>query len=259
MTRNLKVLGLALCAAFAMSAVAAGSAWAVNHTFTNDGPGGVAYLEAETEPGSSQDFEATTGESKVVKCSEISVNASDTGTSGRHEITVEPHYNNCGVYETGEPGVTEKIASATINTEDCHYKFTGETTPGNPTGNEHASVHLENGETEGKPTCEHIKINVTSFQVNCIDVPVQEVADAVRYENIVEANGKKAVVVHATAHSIKSTTTNNNLFCPTETGGTVVHSTETSPEEKAGSYTSNTIVRGYNNEAHGEQVNVTFE
>jgi len=244
MTRNLKVLGLALCAAFAMSAVAAGSAWAETHEVVT-GNGGTVHLTAEADPtsGGSQDFEATTGESKVVKCSEVQV--SGTAENGATEVTVEPSYNNCGVWETEPAGTTVKIASATIKTSGCHYKFTGETTAGNPTGGEHATVHVENA----GGSCEHIKINVTSFQVNCIDVPVQEIKDAVRYNNITEANGKKAITVEATAHGIKSTTTNNNLFCPTETGGTVVH--------ENGSYVGNTIVRGYN-EAHTEQIDLSF-
>jgi len=112
-------------------------------------------------------------------------------------------------------------------------------------------VDIVNGETEGKPTCEAIHINVTSFEVNCFDVPAQEIADAVRYNNITEANSKKALTLEITAHGIKSTTTNNNLFCPTETGGTVVH--------ENGSYTGNLIVRGYNDEAHTEQVDLSVE
>jgi len=245
-TPNLRAMGIALCAALALGATAAASASA--ETFTNNAADGIAHLTAEADPegGGSQDFETTTGESKVVKCSEVQI--SGTAENGAEELTVEPTYGNCGIWETREPEVTEKVAGATIDTEGCHYLFTGETTFGNPTdGFLHAALHVLNA----SGLCDHIRINVTSFQVNCMDIPAQEIAATVRYHNILEINNKRALTLAFTAHGIKSTTTNNNIFCPTETGGTVVH--------ENGSYTGNLIVRGYEDEAHEAQVDLKYE
>jgi len=107
-TRNLKATGLALCAAFAMSAVAAGSAWAETHQVVT-GTGGTVHLTAEADPtsGGSQDFETTTGESKAIKCSEVQI--SGTAENGAQEVTVEPSYSGCGVWETEPAGTTVKI------------------------------------------------------------------------------------------------------------------------------------------------------
>ena len=208
MTRNLKVLGLALCMAMAFGALAAQGAVAAEEF----------HSEAETthltaEGTSNQIFEAKTGENKAVLCKKISIDqtagtATIEGTSSP-TVTVRPVYEECGIYEGASTSETSLVIKANVNTTGCHYTFHAETTSGNPTGGEHANVDIA--------ACENIEVKVLG--VTCIDVPAQTVTDAVRYDNV-GAGNTRAIEVTATAHSITSKTTNNSLVCPTETGGT---------------------------------------
>jgi len=245
-TRNLKAMGAALCAAFALSATAAASASAaVDRVVT--GNGGTVHLTAKADPtGGTQDLTLVTGQDPHLLCN--AVNVQGTTENGDTSVTVEPTYSECGIYESGE-----KLANATIDTEGCHYNFSGETTTGNLTENgEHANVELLNGATEGKPTCEAIKFTVSAFQVDCVDVQLQTIEHAVRYKNITdETSGKEALTVEFTAHEIESTTHNNSLICPTETGGDVTHTD--------GGLTGDLILTAYDDPAHTEPVDLTVE
>jgi hypothetical protein len=122
MTRNLKALGLALLAVFAMSAVAASGASAAEDTFTSE----VAATDL-TGTGGLSEFRYTPG-SAAASCKTATFDGTIEGEDA-NEITVHPTYeNDCTVF-----GV-----NATIDTEDCNYVITGETDE-----NEDAAVHIE--------------------------------------------------------------------------------------------------------------------
>ena len=188
MTRNLKALGLALIAAFAMSAVAASAASAVNHHFT--GTSGEALT---TESIGEQVFESTTGEEKGYKCKKVVTEKGTVPAGTVTSVPTTPKYEECSTF--GPPGV------ANVKQEGCEFVFTGNTTTGNPTGGEHANVDIV------CPAGKSIIIQATGLKLNCSTVYPQEIKHAVRYENETTAgNGKTHVRIKATAHGILSKT-----------------------------------------------------
>ncbi len=110
MKRNLKALGLALVAAFALSAIAA-SAASADFITTNDG---TTILESEATE--TQVFK--NGEGVEVKCTAVAVDGSIVGTTAE-TVTVEPTYSGCTI-------VIPKVGTvpAFVDTEGCHYLFT---------------------------------------------------------------------------------------------------------------------------------------
>lgn len=105
MTRNLKVLGLSLVAAFAMSAVAASSAWA---TFPFTSPEGAVDLTGSQT--TQNIFKTAAGE---VKCSIANFSGTNTLTSSS-EQTITPSYEGCEAF--GE--------EADVKLNGCDYLFT---------------------------------------------------------------------------------------------------------------------------------------
>ncbi len=157
MTRNLKILGLALVAAFAMSAMAAASAQAVGH-FTSDGP---VILKGTDEPGSENYFEYP-GLGKV-ECPDSSYVGERNGggfiENSPIVSTIIPGYHN----ETCVgPNGTQK---ATITMNGCDYLVQlGETTEGVKDefgatveivcpANKVIEIHVYLGSTEASQLC----------------------------------------------------------------------------------------------------------
>ena len=139
MSRNLKVLGLALVAVFAMSAMVASAASATTHRLTAE----TATADLTGNQTVANQFKLT---GATVTCN--TVKFSGTAATLTEEITVHPTYEgNCQV---------SPIGSATINTEGCNYTITGET---NATG--HAPVHIvcsgSNEITINGPCVIHVK------------------------------------------------------------------------------------------------------
>jgi hypothetical protein len=112
MIRNLKVLGLALVAVCAMSAVAASMASA--DTFNS--VGGVAVSLTGKQTGTGDVFTTTAG---TVKCKEVTYTG--TSTSGVTTVTGVPSYpaKTAG----GEQNCTGFGFPAEINTNGCKYLF----------------------------------------------------------------------------------------------------------------------------------------
>jgi hypothetical protein len=203
MFHDLKAFGLVCIGVFAMSAVVASAASAAKHHFT--APKGA---EIEVVKNDTQFFRATTDDLDFVSCNKITATGTITQETS-DELTVHPEYSEC----IADKGGTE--VAVKVNTSECSYVFTGETTAGNPTNGEHANLYIE--DISGDGTC-HIQMTVTAFNFKCVSIPNQLVTDAVNYEQI----DAKTIRVNATPHSVESTTT-NSVACPTETGGTVVH------------------------------------
>jgi hypothetical protein len=108
MIRSLKLLGVVVAAAFAMSAVAASGAQAFTQFTCTSEPTCIAkFSQDPTEP--KQTFETHAGR---LVCSEFSGHG--MGTSGESEITIEsPAYNECESEETE--------LSASVNFGTCDY------------------------------------------------------------------------------------------------------------------------------------------
>jgi hypothetical protein len=204
MSRNLKVLGLALVAVLAMSAVAASAASAAaKHHFTAPKAGSLTPVANST-----QLFEATTGTGNLISCNKVT--ATGTNPTTGDSLTVKPDYSECIAKKAnGEEFV------ANVTESECAYEFKGETTPGNLTGGEHANVVIE--DISGDGVC-HIHVTLTAFNLKCVSIPNQTIKHAVRYEQVDE----NTIRVNATPHTITSTTT-NSIACPTASGGTEEH------------------------------------
>ena len=186
MTRNLKVLGMALAMAFAFAAFASAASAATHHF---DGGAGETLSVVTNE---NQVFTTTTGGTQGFICKGVAFNSTlEVATST--SVTVEPLYTNCHTEENG----VETTTQMTLTTNGCHYTFQGLTTSGNPTGGEHANVELSCPEGAAGMTTD-----VTAFKLRCTNVPPQTIAHAVRYEDL--GNGQVKVI--PTAHGIESKT-----------------------------------------------------
>jgi len=217
MTRNLKALGLALVAVFAMSAVAASGAMAASHHFDVLG---TISAHAENE----QIFEPVTGGGAFFACKEVKVN---NGRAMEAPLGVigEPEYSECRASTGGGEPVNAKVSS-----NGCEYTFKGVTTPGNLTENgEHATVNIE------CPEGAKIEIRVTALNLKCAAVGAQDIPHAVRYHEDEEpgANPEEDTTIEATAHGFENEEFGGVANC-SGTGGTVVN--------EDGSYTGNVTV-----------------
>jgi hypothetical protein len=117
MIRNLKVLGLALVAVFAMSAVVASAASAANGLLTSDGP---ATLDATEIAGQLNVFTAFGGE---VKCPGSTITGHEVGSttkgvpSGSSNATLTPDYNQA----TCVAVISGTSHKATVTMNGCDY------------------------------------------------------------------------------------------------------------------------------------------
>ena len=174
MNRNLRALGLALLAVFALGAIGAQAASA--HEFKSDGQRSVitgANVGAH---------EFTVGSVGTVSCSTAKFEGTVDAGAGKtevDEITIKPTYTGC----------TFGGQAASVFFNDCAYVFDSDTTAGNSTGGEHANVKIECG----------VNNTVKVHTVNCtITVGPQEIKHGVRYVN----DGASANETIATAHNI---------------------------------------------------------
>lgn len=128
--RKLKVLGLALAAVFALSAISA-SAASAEGTYTSE----VAHTTITGNQLSENIFTTSVGK---VTCKSAVFDATATATSVT-DLTVTPTYNECTL--TNNSGVQ---VSATVNHNECTYTFTTPTTTGKPAPEDwHAEIHIE--------------------------------------------------------------------------------------------------------------------
>ena len=231
MNRMLKTLGLALCAAFALSVVSASAASAETiHHITSDKTSGFTHLTAKAE--GPQTFYGVTGEeeNKVV-CEEVNVRNA-TIENGATEITAEPVYGN-EEYNC-EAVIGESSVAARVKTNGCHYTFYGNTTE-DVTGNQSAPVDLT-CDTEGAGPGITIQV-INGLNLPCITVPAQEL-EGVTYKE--DAENEHALTLEAKIHGIHSTTEG---VCRIE-GEPVTHTD--------GLYEGNVTVTGWKDEAHTE-------
>jgi hypothetical protein len=126
MIRNLKVLGLALVAVFAMSAIAASAASAQNGRITSTGPVTLDATEITTE------VNALTAFGGEVKCPGSTITGHEVGSttkgvpSGAETATLTPDYNQAACVAVFS-GTTHK---ATVTMNGCDYVLHAGTTTG---------------------------------------------------------------------------------------------------------------------------------
>jgi hypothetical protein len=223
MIRNLKVLGLALVAVFALSAVAASAASAQVGTLTSTGPvtlDGVNTGEASANQLSA--FGGTTQCPNVTYTGHKALTTKETEEGKIHEpipndsskFTITPHYGVC----------TSKIGAAsfptTVDMNGCDYTFDLEgTTPGVDTYTVRATVVC--------PTGKHITITIfasaakhTSNEPFCHITITENAAGYLGLHATDTTNGKIDITGTVTGISADKKSPTGSILCPEETTNT---------------------------------------
>jgi hypothetical protein len=196
MSRNLKALGLALAAVFAMGALLAqGAQAAVEHTFHSDL--NETILTGELHEGVKDKFKVN---KSVLVCEKAKFEGTVVGKETK-EVTITPTYGS-----TEKPSGCKDEATgleAIVHTNHCAYIFTSNTTVSTetPEVQEHGTAHLECA------TGSEIEITIPGAGLT-LHVGEQTPTHGVKYTNA-ETGGHKEITTHATAKGIKTTCTGN--------------------------------------------------
>jgi hypothetical protein len=237
MRRNLKALGLALAAIFAMSALVAQGAQAVEtteHTFNSEVEPTV--LTGSCDPTGACSEEFTAGKAALT-CSTVKFEGT-VPTKAADTVTVTPTYGNT----TKPSNCKDKISGAEVivHTHHCAYVFESDTVLTAGTEEEHAPVEIECSGTEEN----EITITVPSIGVTLNIPPQKTIKDGVVYTNI-GAGKTREVTVHSTAKEIKGTCHGVNCFLIGLTnGGEFTNGTYTGTSTIAGFEHKGTLLEG---------------
>ena len=179
MKRNLKALGLAMVAVFALSAVAASAAQAANHHLTV--PTAPAIVTAEDTVNT---VFSMTGGNRKIECATTKYEGTVSETTST-EVTVAGTYGGCTVKGGGE-------ISATVDVKHCALILTGETD-----ANGDAKTHIECAEGN------EIHITYSVFGSACtVAITPQTPEGGVHYEQAEPVGQKKDVTVTFTIKGI---------------------------------------------------------
>lgn len=204
MIRNLKALGLALVAVFAMSAIAASAAQAGHYT------GGANPTILDGSATTNQVFET---ESELpLTCTTVAAGAGTEIPGGTATtITVNPVYTNCSSLVNND---------TTVTMNGCDYTFTEPTTNGGnadlgtipvdlhcPAGHK-IEVHIYTSSSHATSFC-----TVTIFPWNEAEgeEATEQSVGTVSYENTTSVSPK---VVHVTANISGLSYTEHGALCP---------------------------------------------
>ncbi len=177
MIRNLKVLGLALAAVFAMSAMAAQAAMASGELFHSD-------EDPTVITGTGTGFHIfETQENVPVECETTTFTGTQEGKTSK-ELTVNPTYSNC--FTGGVP--------VTVTSNGCHYVFLSETTE-----------DPHNGKTDGAVEIACTTGHELYFEAAKCKVTVEtpQVVHGIFYTNQGLTTSTKDVLVEAEVNTIK--------------------------------------------------------
>lgn len=205
MTRNLKLIGLALFAVLALGAQSASAV--VEHSFTSGSVSSTTVLTGTTEPGTQEGFKLTNA---IVKCVDVTHRGTVVGGATDH-ISVVPIFVDATCTATG--GI-----AATIDNNGCTFTFdsdTFENTTHFAAGETHANISLACGHsgsiaiTAGGCTI-HIGTTHQTPEPNMI---VNHNLPGARYELIPNhSGGKTAFTVTTTVRTIKALSTGANCL-----------------------------------------------
>jgi hypothetical protein len=189
MTRNIKALGLALVAVFAMSAVAASSASALHFT----GGSGITKVH-----GAQVGLNVFTANGSPVECEEATFSGAVTAATTT-EQTVDPAYNKCRF--------ASKTVNATVDINGCAFILTIPNAP-----NVNNPVHVECPTTGSivHNGFNNTKVIIVTVPGLCeITIPEQTpTGGGVKYEPGT-SGGKKDLTVNANVTGIHYTTHGN--------------------------------------------------
>lgn len=239
MIRNLKALGMALCAVFMFGALSASAASAeISDVLTSGSLSGTTHLTGTQigGKGASNQFGVKSSAASVT-CNTAKYSGTFTGSSAT-AVEVTPEYKEC-----------EGLGlSATVDDEGCKFSLTGTTDKYFNTSNvevgRDATVHL---------VCNHTgQIRVTAafgciltFKDTSGANTVNQNLLGVRYDNELEANGKWDIKVTVTVDKIHYTSNG-----PCQSLGFAATGND-------GFLTTNVTATAYEDAAHTKQVNLT--
>jgi len=237
MNRNLKVLGLALVAVFAMTAVLASAAQAQVKA-TVGASSAILTGEVIEHPtiGKSQTFTLSGGQK--LSCEEVK--ATGTVTNGATSITASPEYSKC----TAKIGSEFHLVTVTMN--GCDYNFHGGVEVAGGTTFEKVEVDLVC--PVGKEVEIHVYKNATS-EVSEGELCTYKVA------GFTNNNGNETHNVAGSPNDITITTTAKGI-ATTRTGSLLCGAASTTAE-----YTGSTTVRAFEDltgGTEGNQVSLTL-
>jgi hypothetical protein len=213
MTRNLKVLGLALVAAFAMSALVASAASATAWQFHSN-------TDNPVLTGSQEGTDVFTTDSGTVRCSEANYTGSATGTTNS-TIEVAPTYEGCKLLF---------IINVTVDPNGCKYLFHAETTTN--TGGTPAVIHYE-GSVD--IVCTGGNVIVVTAPGCDITVPAQTGLKTVTFTNLGSGHTQEVTVDVNISNTI--------TYIEHQTPGETCENSGT-PHTTNGSYTGQALVTG---------------
>jgi hypothetical protein len=204
MIRNLKALGLALVAVFAMGALSASSASAVTDVITTEGgtPALLTGVATHTPAGSgtAETFNIT-GANKRFQCTTAKFAATViNGNGATTDITVDAEYS--GKLDATPHGTpcNSTLGDVTVDMNGCDYNLSGNTNGTDPkeAGSVHGKVWI---------TCGAKPIEITGLGAT-ISVPAQTpTAGGVAYSNVANHSGGKGAI------TVKSTITGITYTC----------------------------------------------
>jgi hypothetical protein len=227
MIRNLKVLGLALVALLAMSALASTAS---------------AQFESEAEStnltvstNAMQKFAPSEG-STAVECTTIKVTGTQTGKANT-TVTIAPVYSNCETFLG---------AATSVNTNGCKYVF--HLAKGSTTGTTDVKCPTVKNES-GVETEEVIEIkvgNICKYTTGSAEILPTAEPGVPKYENEnlssvsfknTGSGATREVIVEPNVKGIKSVRTTNDFFCPAAgSTGTYTGTSNTTGETAEGAH-----------------------
>jgi len=231
MTQKLRVLGLALVAVLAMSAIASANAFAFKGESLNTSNG---LHESGTIKGSginTQSFKITSGSLVTLTCSGVTTSEASTGSEETPQA--EPHYTGCSA--AGFP--------AEVKPNGCKYKFhtTTETVAGmNYTG----TTDVVCGAGAGPFVYKIFESNGTTLRCE-VEVKPQTGINNIEYVNTTNTTEPTDVDIKASSNNVKTKVLFGSFFACGASG-----------ENSTGTYSGETTVRFFN--GAGTQIDYTI-
>jgi len=240
MIRNLKALGLALCAVFAFGALSAAAASAANDVLTSGSTSGTTFVTGSQIGGiGTGNVFGTKSKPGVIECATGSYKGQYVGATGA-TVEVTPSYTGCMI----------GAGKATVTPNGCKFVLTGTTeaytnTSGVPSG-EDATVNLNcNDTTPALVVTGPLGCVITFSDTHPAGTSVNQKLLGVKYDNELEATGR---------WDVKATVTVDKI---TYTSNGPCQSLGFTATDSDGFLTTNVTVKAYSDSAHAAPVNLT--
>ena len=240
MIRNLKVMGLALAAVFALSAVAASAASAEPALFTAEVGAGET---AKVHGGQTEAFGDTfTVNGNPLSC-EVAEVSGKAGTAGPSSTTVslKPEYENCHVIALGFITLP-----ATVTVNGCEYKFNAtKNTPDTESNNTPFGADLTIVCPENQQIEIHVYEDATKHANDeplcTYDIEPQTVNSHIQLTN--HANSPNDIIAHVTSLPIELDNTKQSSLCGETTHPNAIYNGEDTltAEDEAGNPVNSSV------------------